>query len=158
MRSALIWHNPHATIGRVLIEAEPLTLIDSYRQDSPDKPESGGILLGYRRGEHLHVTMATAPQHSDRGWRNLFKRSARYHQEIALCQWSASEKTMDYLGEWHTHPQYLPSPSATDLSEWRKICDLRQVPMVFLIMGWSGELWMGLSKRLEIKQCISISI
>jgi integrative and conjugative element protein (TIGR02256 family) len=158
MRSALIWHSPYANAGKILIEAEPLTLMDGYRQDSPGRPESGGILLGYRRGEHLHVTMATAPQKSDRGWRNLFKRSARYHQEIALREWNSSDKTIDYLGEWHTHPQHLPNPSAIDLIEWRKICSLRKSSMTFLIIGWNGELWLGLSRGLEIERCPAISI
>lgn len=78
--------------GQVLVEAEPLALMDRHWQDSTSKPESGGILLGYRRGAHLHVTMATAPQASDRGWRYLFKRSARHHQEIALHQWNESSE------------------------------------------------------------------
>lgn len=157
MRSAIVWQNPHITQGRILVEAEPLELMDRHWQDKIGKPESGGILLGYRRGAHLHVTMATKPQAADRGWRYLFKRSARYHQEIAFHQWNASERTMDYLGEWHTHPQHHPSPSATDISEWRKICSQRQAPMIFLIIGWSGELWLGLSREMGIKQCMAIS-
>lgn len=156
MRSALVWHGLCLYAGQVLVEAEPLALMDRHWQDSTSKPESGGILLGYRRGAHLHVTMATAPQAGDRGWRYLFKRSARHHQEIALHQWNESGRKIDYLGEWHTHPELHPSPSATDLSEWRKICSQRQAPMVFLIMGWSGELWLGLSGRLEIERCVLI--
>lgn len=154
MRSALVWHGLRDAPARVLVEAEPLALVDRYWQDGADKPESGGILLGYRRGEHLHVTMATTPQAADRGWRFLFKRSARHHQEIALRQWNASDKTMDYLGEWHTHPQSCPFPSSTDFSEWRKICSQRKVPMAFVIVGWSGELWLGLSRGLEIDQYV----
>jgi hypothetical protein len=41
-----------ASAGRVLVEAEPLALMDRHWQDSTSKPESGGILLGYRRGAH----------------------------------------------------------------------------------------------------------
>jgi len=157
MRSALVWQNPIGTAGLVLVEAAPLILMDRYWQNSNDKPESGGILLGYRRSTHLHVTMATAPQTTDRGWRYLFKREARHHQEIALRQWIASDKKMDYLGEWHTHPEPHPSPSATDQSEWRAICGQRPSSMVFMIMGWTGEMWLGMSGGVKIEQCAPIS-
>jgi integrative and conjugative element protein (TIGR02256 family) len=158
MRSVLIWQAPLGVAGQVLVEPDPLALMDRHWQNRNSKSESGGILLGYRRGAHLHVTMATAPQAADRGWRYLFKRAARHHQEIALCQWAASGRTMDYLGEWHTHPEACPSPSATDLDEWRKICSQRPAPMVFAIMGWSGEMWLGLSRGLEIESCTAISV
>lgn len=157
MRSAIVWHCQGNPAVRVLVEAEPLTLLDEHWQNQARKPESGGILLGYRRGAHLHVTIATAPQADDQRWRYLFKRSARHHQEIALRQWAASERTIDYLGEWHTHPQHHPSPSATDLNEWCKISGQRQSPMVFVIMGWSGELWVGLSRGQGIDRCEVIS-
>lgn len=157
MRTPLAWHNSIGTDGLVLVEAAPLTLMDQYWQDSNNKSESGGILLGYRRGAHLHVTMATAPQSTDRGWRYLFKRAARHHQEIALRQWISSDRKMDYLGEWHTHPEPHPSPSATDHSEWRTLCGQRPSPMVFIIMGLSGEMWLGMSRGLKIEPCAPIS-
>jgi len=157
MRSALVWHCQDSPEIRVLVEAEPLVVMDQYWQNKAGKPESGGILLGYRRGPHLHVTLATAPQSNDRRWRYMFERSARHHQEIALRQWTASDKKIDYLGEWHTHPQHYPSPSGTDFSEWRRICLQRQTPMVFVIMGWGGDLWVGLSKGQEIDQCTMLN-
>lgn len=157
MRSPLVWQGPSPSAGRVLIEAEPLELMDRHWQDSVGKPESGGILLGYRRGDHLQVTIASAPQKADRGWRYQFVRSARHHQEIALRHWHASDQKIDYLGEWHTHPECQPNPSATDLSEWRKICRQREARMVFLIMGWGGELWMGVSKGVIVERCTAIS-
>lgn len=153
MRSALVWRGSKSNSKCVLIESEPLVLIDSHWQDKPEKPESGGILLGYRRGIHLHVTMATPPQAADRGWRYQFKRSSRHHQEIALQQWCSSDGMVDYLGEWHSHPQNQPIPSKTDLDEWRRICCRRHKPMVFLIVGVSGELWVGLSSGQELELC-----
>jgi integrative and conjugative element protein (TIGR02256 family) len=153
VRSALIWQSPFPAEGRVLVEAEPLMLMDAHRQNDARKPESGGILLGFRRGAHIHITMATPPQLADSRSRYLFQRSSRYHQEIALRQWNISKEEVDYVGEWHTHPQQLPSPSTTDITEWRKLSARLQMPMVFLIMGWSGEIWLGLSKAHEVKKC-----
>lgn len=128
-------------------------LMDQFWQDDGVKPESGGILLGYRRCNHLHVTMVTVPQPSDRRQRFLFRRSKGTHQDIALHQWHASGQTIDYLGEWHTHPESQPSPSRLDYTEWAKICARVQKPMLFMIVGWTGELWLGCSSRKRVQKC-----
>jgi integrative and conjugative element protein (TIGR02256 family) len=153
MRSPLVWNNPHTPGGRVLIEPEPLLVMDAHWQNMPDIPESGGILMGYRRGEHLHVTFATPPQTSDTRKRYQFLRSAGPHQEIALKHWRASEWTVDYLGEWHTHPQARPEPSTVDHREWRKIYRGKVLSMLFAVMGWDGQLWLGLSSANTVAQC-----
>jgi integrative and conjugative element protein (TIGR02256 family) len=49
---------------------------------------------------------------------------------------------MDYIGEWHTHPENDPQPSTLDLDEWCKICSRREDPMVFLIQGTLRQ-WVG---------------
>ena len=145
VQSPLMWQNPCIAEGRVLIEPEPLALINQYRQDHQSKPEAGGILLGYRREGHLHVTMATVPQPSDRRMRFWFSRATKHHQQEAVRHWMASNAEVDYLGEWHTHPEGRPSPSSLDRTEWRKIACERTSPMVFMILGWTGELWVGVS-------------
>lgn len=153
MRSAVIWQVPKNLDGQILLEVEPLQLMDKFWQDDVTKPESGGIFLGYRRGSHLHVTMASAPQPSDARSRYSFWRSKSAHQDIALRKWRASKQTMDYLGEWHTHPEAHPMPSGKDYSEWAKICTSAQKPMLFLIIGWSGELWLGCSEGQRVRKC-----
>ncbi len=50
---------------------------------------------------------------------------------------------MDYIGEWHTHPETEPTPSSIDKREWRKICHTKNEPMVFLIAGTRNVLWVG---------------
>lgn len=153
MRSALMWRVPKVQDGQVLIEAEPLSLVDGFWQDERSKPESGGILLGYRRGGHLHVTMASTPQPEDGRWRYFFRRSRRAHQEIAIHHWRASGETVDYLGEWHTHPEPNPTPSGEDYAEWAKICARTPKSMLFLIVGWSGQLWLGWSSGQRVLRC-----
>ncbi|WP_431259403.1 Mov34/MPN/PAD-1 family protein [Roseateles chitinivorans] len=153
MRSALMWRAAHAPEGQILVEADALRLMDGFWQNEHSKPESGGILLGYRRGPHLHVTMVTTPQRGDCGWRYFFKRSRRAHQDIALRHWRASGETVDYLGEWHTHPESSPTPSGEDYAEWAKICARTSLPMLFVIVGWSGQLWLGRSRGQQVPRC-----
>lgn len=156
MQPPMMWQNPWASDGRILMESEPLAVINQYRQDNSRKPEAGGILLGYRRKEHLHIVLATVPQVGDRRRRFWFSRSSKLHHQVAVRKWEESDGTMDYLGEWHTHPEVSPTPSSLDLSEWRKICHKRSNSMFFMILGLSGALWVGLSGCEDFKPCNQI--
>ncbi|MBK0010759.1 Mov34/MPN/PAD-1 family protein [Stenotrophomonas sp. S41] len=138
--------------GHVLIQAEVIELIRGFCQHNAEAPESGGVLLGFRRGVHLHVTRATTPTVHDRCSRTSFERSSKGHQAAALQHWSSSAGTGDYLGEWHTHPQVHPSPSGTDLFEWKKIlagASARQ--MIFLVVGIQ-TIWAGVGSAGVVKQ------
>lgn len=154
MRSAMMWQSPWQPSSRVLIEAGPLTLLDRFHQPGRAALEAGGILLGYRRGLHLHVVAATTPQAADRRSRFRFHRADPHHQIAAMDHWESSGMRVDYLGEWHTHPEAQPTPSHLDYSEWRKICSRRSSPMVFVILGWSGDIWLGVSKGTRIAQSL----
>ncbi|RQH00136.1 Mov34/MPN/PAD-1 family protein [Paraburkholderia dinghuensis] len=143
MPEPLILRHPFCEDARILIEPVVLTTLARFRQTSFSAPESGGILMGYRRGGHLHVTKMTTPQAGDTQHRYGFLRQAPCHQKIALEQWKAQRETMDYVGEWHTHPEPSPTPSSIDTSAWRKICAMKREPMVFVIAGTHNLLWVG---------------
>ena len=108
------------------------------------RKERGGILLGLRRGPHLDIKEATLPMRWDRGSMFSFRRSSVGHQAVTLRRWKKSQHTVDWLGEWHSHPERIPSPSSVDLRSWREITRHRGAPMAFLIIGYEG-LWLGLS-------------
>lgn len=128
--------------ARALIEPKALARLFIYRQLRTLDPESGGILLGYRRGEHLHVVDATDPHPHDHRSRFGFHRRESYHQSIAVKKWIESSQKMDYLGEWHTHPECRPTPSSTDIRSWLEITYNKTNPIVFLIIGIS-DVWVG---------------
>jgi integrative and conjugative element protein (TIGR02256 family) len=112
------------------------------KQHGHDK-ERGGILLGFRRGQHLHISEATFPMRWDTGTRFAFRRSSTGHEEIALRRWRQSNRTMDWVGEWHSHPEGIPSPSSIDIRSWKEITRNRAAPMAFIIIGWECG-WLGL--------------
>jgi integrative and conjugative element protein (TIGR02256 family) len=134
----------------VLIEPQVLQRLVTFRQLGPSAPEAGGILLGYRRGPHAHVFDVTVPTKRDVRSRFAFSRHGADHQRVATRRWKQSGETMDYVGEWHTHPEDNPSPSNVDLQHWREIARAASRPMVFLIVGrqsnWYGA---GLRRRLD---------
>lgn len=146
----MMWYSSIDDRGKILIEPHVLELIHGYCQHETSRPESGGILLGYRRGNHLHIVAATTPQPDDQRMRFRFFRRDINHHKVAVRQWELSGKTLDYVGEWHTHPEPEPIPSSLDMSEWKKICRARQMSMVFLIAGWTGVIWLGMGQGKRI--------
>jgi integrative and conjugative element protein (TIGR02256 family) len=141
---AIIGPHPYREGAWILVEADLLARLAKYRQRALTAPESGGLLLGYRRGMHLHVIAATEPGPDDRSSRVSFRRSERGHRDKALAMWRESRGHIDYLGEWHTHPEQHPTPSGTDYRAWAELMSDRPgKPFVFIILGMTTNLWLG---------------
>lgn len=105
----------------VVFTPDVLAVFWKYRQLFFWQPESGGILLGRRRGKHLEVLMATEPSSYDKRSTYSFLREAAGHADVAQRAWLMGEHKIDYVGEWHTHPQGVPIPSGIDRAEWCKL-------------------------------------
>ncbi len=64
-----------------------------------------------------------------------------------MTRWAASHGTQTYLGLWHTHPESDPTPSTTDLRDWRQACRKDRYfgeRLFFLIVGTSTiGVWQG---------------
>ncbi|TYC61396.1 hypothetical protein FMN50_06875 [Rhodobacterales bacterium] len=126
----------------------PNAIIDELRrriQASRTGNEQGGLLLGYRKANTLQITSYTVPQKWDYATPVLFKRSMRGHKKLALHEWRRSGKTVDWLGEWHTHPGGAAIPSFTDRQSWQRLVLHTKKPMTFLIFSDHG-LYAGLQQ------------
>ncbi|UZA68695.1 Mov34/MPN/PAD-1 family protein [Pseudomonas viridiflava] len=128
-----------ANQGRNLIYIHPevLDVFQRHIQACASDLEGGGLLLGYVRGSHLEIVEATIPTKFDRRFRAFFERMTDLHEHIAQKRWADSDGLIRYVGEWHTHPQDYPSPSGTDLTEWRKLAVKRKDrrPVLGIIVG-----------------------
>src|ERR1700761_6135687 len=102
----------------VLIPAAVVQAIDAYKDD---RTEAGGILLGSYRGPHIEIVACTEPGAEDRRLPPLFDRRDRCHQQTATRNWTESDGTITFVGEWHTHPQDVPGPSLIDLKTWEEV-------------------------------------
>ena len=114
--------------------------LETFRQhvqSSNAGREAGGILLGSVHGAHLLIEQATVPTTWDMPFRYLFERMPFGHEAIALSRWTASQGTVRYLGEWHTHPEDHPRPSGLDRSEWKRLAARRRDkrPVLAVIVG-----------------------
>lgn len=100
--------------GQILsLEQSVLDHFVKWRQLDPKIPEAGGQLFGSVEGQCIRINLATGPRRSDRRGRFFFiaDRLAE-RREISTFHKSG----LHYFGDWHTHPQSIPSPSGTDLS------------------------------------------
>lgn len=156
--SEKIFANPHIPGSLILVEAKVISLIDSYRQDCFSKLEAGGILLGYRRGIHLHVSFATEPKTADKRTRLSFMRKDSYHQAYADDLWEKSGELIGYLGEWHTHPEHFPKPSGIDKNDWIRIARTQGCPCIFIIGSSSNPYSFHLSSVSDgvVSTCVMV--
>lgn len=149
MPSSLTVPHPWSTGAWILIEDEALEVVARHRQIAGEASEAGGILLGYRRGNHIQVTQATSPQPGDKRSRFSFDRIDRAHALFAGRRWKHSNGRCDYLGEWHTHPEQVPTPSGIDNREWRKLYQSSARPLIFWIEGTEAR-WIGLGHKCRL--------
>ncbi|WP_369919853.1 Mov34/MPN/PAD-1 family protein [Marinomonas polaris] len=114
-----------------------LKIFDQYIQRNESDNEAGGLILGSVHGPHMIIEQATTPTSQDKRFRCLFERMPFGHEAIALAQWTTSQGTIRYLGEWHTHPEDHPHPSNIDRTEWKCLAAKRldKRPMLAVIIG-----------------------
>jgi len=120
--------------------------INKHRQIAGHHCEAGGILMGLRRGRHLEVTIATTPKREDKRTRIRFERISPFHQKFAIRAWRRLDRKLDYVGEWHTHPENRPRPSGIDRREWEELIRVNKRELLFIIVGIS-DIWVGMSSQ-----------
>ncbi|WP_163390196.1 Mov34/MPN/PAD-1 family protein [Enterovibrio norvegicus] len=116
-------------------------LLRSYRQLESDSTEAAGVLIGERRGRHIVICDMSEPGKGDIRNRFGVNRKGLHHQAKVDLVFERSDGAQQYLGEWHTHPENLPSPSSIDENSWR-LNLANHKPMILLIVGREG-LWIA---------------
>ncbi|WP_336970033.1 Mov34/MPN/PAD-1 family protein [Sphingobium aromaticiconvertens] len=100
--------------GGLVIHIEQPALAHLYRnaQHKCWSREAGGQLFASIKHNRWVVTKATGPRTTDFRSRFGFRpdRKAERAEILALFQ-----EGLHYVGDWHTHPQNVPSPSHTDI-------------------------------------------
>lgn len=97
------------------LKGEVLFKMFQFIQDDKTKSEAGGILLGYYIDQNnFSVTDISVPSPKDKRSRYNFYRSKLGGQKVVNRFFQKSKGKKIYLGEWHTHPEYYPNPSALD--------------------------------------------
>lgn len=120
---------------KVCFSAKVINILKKFVQDSEDSKEAGGLLIGYKRGNHFEITDITYPYDEDNRERSLFERNDKRHlhkfKKLVFCSFGRKS----FLGEWHTHPEINPTPSSMDIIEWKKTVQSNFDTLLFLIIG-----------------------
>ncbi|RYY17786.1 MAG: hypothetical protein EON55_01285 [Alphaproteobacteria bacterium] len=95
--------------------------------------ETGGFLIGTRRGPHIEVTELTTQGRGDRSTSTTFERLCPSHRERIHSAWRSSGATETMVGDWHSHPVGSSRPSGTDRSAWRSLVRSNGLPMIGVI-------------------------
>lgn len=126
--------------GELRISPVAVLAMQAHMQRHGWSPEAGGVLLGrlLLQGDHVVIEEVTVPGPHDRRSRFLFFRAERPAQAAVNEAWARSGGELNYLGEWHTHPEDDPSPSWHDRTDWRRLVTVQQYEqssLFFVIVG-----------------------
>jgi integrative and conjugative element protein (TIGR02256 family) len=126
--------------GSVYFAASAVDKLMDSRQLQASSAETGGVMLGRLivGTADIVVDEVIGPLAEDRRSRFTFFRPKKQTQQIVDQAWYSSCGTKIYLGDWHTHPEDIPNPSAQDLRNWKQICEaavFEQESLLFLIAG-----------------------
>lgn len=108
--------------------------------------ESGGILLGHIYRSRTEIVQVTTPNKHDTWGPLFFIRSKIGAQPIINRAWKRSNKVLNYVGEWHTHPEVYPKPSDVDKRMIMKSFKETEMEIDFLyliIVGCDNTYWVG---------------
>lgn len=95
--------------------------------------EQGGILVGYRTAQGVHVEDALAVT-DDAAGRAHYVRRAKPAQRTLAAYLRTSDPLIGYVGEWHTHPLPAP-PSPRDRRTMRLMAIRNRNPVALIVVA-----------------------
>jgi integrative and conjugative element protein (TIGR02256 family) len=113
--------------------------------------ETGGVLLGWRDGSDRIVMGATGPGRGAMHGRVAFLPDHPWQLARIREAFRRSGGDLDYLGDWHTHPDGAASMSTTDRQTLNRIARRVSEPVMLIAAGrserWELASWIGLRGR-----------
>ncbi|WP_271611686.1 Mov34/MPN/PAD-1 family protein [Bradyrhizobium sp. CCBAU 21362] len=109
--------------------------------------ENGGILLGWRSGEdHVVVDLRGPGSRALHGQHCFIPDHAWQVSEIKRA-FEASFGDLDYLGDWHSHPDGIAEMSDLDSATLLRMAKQVKAPLMLIVAGsgavWSPRCWKG---------------
>lgn len=138
----------------VSISEDVIDILHSYCQDSDEKLEAGGILIGFITGYHIFITKISTPNIYDKRSRYGFVRDKGTAQAIVDYEFINNRGSMIYLGEWHTHPEDLPTPSFQDKKMIKQhfIKSKLNEPFILLLIQGIKGIYLGVYNKDGLKK------
>lgn len=124
----------------VVFTEEVIHLFEKYKQIGKKQHESGGILLGKIYNNLIIIDQISEPSKEDKSGRFHFFRNVKKAQKITEQAWIESNGERIYLGEWHTHPEDIPTPSSDDKKLVDNMLKHSRLEIDFLFMVIIGRI------------------
>lgn len=137
------YHLPN--FGEIVFPAFVLAHLDRYRQKRRWHKEAGGQLFWeYMPDGKKRIGSITGPRPSDKRTRTSYKADPNVEQQEIDDYY---EKGLYFLGDWHTHPEKIATPSGDDRRAVQEIfhSSVDPGPGFLLVVVGTGPLEKGLS-------------
>ncbi|MGG6893675.1 Mov34/MPN/PAD-1 family protein [Rhizobium sp. BR 315] len=127
-----------------------LSMMISHRQTGFFSKESGGQMFATLSADRWRIEAVTGPRVGDRRGYNYFRPDRKAEQEEIYRFY---DKGLEFVGDWHTHPENTPRPSGNDVTSIRNVVreSLHNLPGILMcIVGRKSPpdgLWLSLHRR-----------
>lgn len=139
---------------KLSISSSVKTILNSYRQSKPSHTEAGGVLIGQINESDILINRISIPSPFDTTTRYSFIRDKKAHQMIMDYEFANSEGKNIYIGEWHTHPAKIATPSTTDVKMIKDQYKHNQIQtdfLILIILGLKTD-YLGVFKKKSLKE------
>lgn len=102
----------------ILLEDSVLEHFHRNQQKTVKRLEAGGQIFACFEGNVIRIKKVTGPRASDRRTRTSFIPN-RYAERREIKKLFKS--SLHYVGDWHTHPEPIPTPSHTDVKNFQEV-------------------------------------
>lgn len=129
---------------RLLLELEQLASLERELKNARSR-ETGGLLFGEHVAGDLFRVVSISTQQP--GTSSRFVRDPQHHAEAlnAFFEKTGNDyEHFNYLGEWHSHPSFHPTPSSTDHQTMIEILNDPEVGVNFLVLLIVRRSWTAL--------------
>ena len=95
-----------------------------------------GVLMGSYIGNNRYRINKISPPCTQKNTHYSCERNAAMANLFIAEDYKQSEHTRFYIGEWHTHPESTPTPSAVDYRSIKNIYQTASLvtPFIFMII------------------------
>jgi integrative and conjugative element protein (TIGR02256 family) len=111
--------------------------------------ETGGILLGWRSGDDRVVVDVCGPGLNALHGRHRFVPDHAWQITAIHRVFQQSKGDIDYLGDWHSHPDGVAAMSGDDCKTLRRIARRARNPLMVIVakgtsdLDWIVGCWIG---------------
>lgn len=146
----------------IWIEKQALAVM-LYEASARHPLESGGVLFGWRSGSDKVVVDVSGPGPKALHGRYRFLPDHDWQVEQIRLRFVRSNGAIDYLGDWHSHPDGVAATSAEDQATLRRISRRVPEPVMLILAGkfdantWTMGCWVGLRQRALIRSRVEVA-